>query len=71
MTIHDRLVAALQKLGEHVLANKTRKYTTMSRAGGNYYYIGKAGALRTGRTVSNSRPVSETVKRLLLDSVTK
>lgn len=68
-TIHDRLVAALKARGGSVVEDaRTTKYTVITREGGKagFYYIGKAGALRAGRTVAESRPVAAVLRAQLL-----
>jgi hypothetical protein len=68
-TTHDRLVAALLATGERVIFNaRTSRYTVITRKGGEegYYFIGKAGALRAGRTISKSRPVVAAFRAQLL-----
>lgn len=68
-TIHDRLVAALEAQG-FAIDNHTRttKYTVLSKGRGAYY-VGRAGALRTGASASSSIPVSEKLKADLLAGV--
>lgn len=69
-TIHDRLVTALLAQGERIVTDaRTTKYTVLTHKGGEagFYYIGKAGALRTGRTVAASRPVTSTSRDRLLN----
>jgi hypothetical protein len=68
-TMHDRLVAAFTARGESVVEDaRTTKYTVLTREGGKagFYYIGKAGALRAGRTVAQSRPVAAILRAQLL-----
>ncbi|MBZ0267412.1 hypothetical protein K8I85_04605 [bacterium] len=71
VTIHDRLVASLERRGERVVPDaRSSKYTTMTRDGGatgTFYFIGRAGALRTGRVVSKSHPVPTKLRDLLLE----
>lgn len=82
-TIHDRLVAALLARGETIVADaRSTKYTVLTHSepppGGffdaptprrqlGFYYVGKAGALRVGRTVATSRPVNEAFRYALLN----
>jgi hypothetical protein len=68
-TIHDRLVAALQRRGETIVADaRSAKYTVLTRKVGDgwFYYVGPAGALRVGRTVADSRPVGAGFRARLL-----
>lgn len=63
--IHDRLVAALTARGESVVEDaRTDKYMVVTREAGKagFYYIGKAGALRAGRTVAENRPVAAALR---------
>ncbi len=65
-TIHDRLVAALIARGETVVKGaRTTKYTVVTRHNGGFYYIGKAGALRIGQTIADSRSAPNLRARLL------
>lgn len=68
-TLHDRLVAALLARGERIVENaRTTRYTVLTReGGGGFYFVGKAGALRIGRTVADSHPAAESVRRRFLD----
>lgn len=68
-TSHDRLVAALTARGERIVEDaRTTKYTVVTREAGKagFYYIGKAGALRAGRTVAESRPVAAALRARFL-----
>jgi len=69
-TIQQRLVAELTRLGETVVPDaKTKKYIVMTRGNagrdGYFWYVGKSGALRTGKTVTTSVPRDD-YKRFLL-----
>lgn len=76
MTIQTALITALQSIGETVVYGQrdthqashkySRKYVTMSRAKGGYYFLGKGGALRVGAVVSRSNPVNEKFRKWLL-----
>jgi hypothetical protein len=66
MTIHDQIVDALKARGEKlVLQHRSSKYTVMSNKHGGFYFVGKAGALRSGATASSSISLSHMVGRLL------
>lgn len=71
-TLHDRLVAALLAAGERLVPDAaTRRYTVLTCSHpkapqGWHYYVGWAGALRVGPTVSASRAVSEDLRNSLL-----
>jgi hypothetical protein len=57
-TIHDRLVEALIARGAERVPYKTKRYTVLAQPGGEprLYFVGRAGALRSGRSITNSRP---------------
>lgn len=72
-TVHDRLVAALQRRGETVVSgSRSTRYTVLTRTRREtgervgFYYVGKAGALRAGRTVADSHPVGADFRARLL-----
>jgi hypothetical protein len=71
-TIHDRLVAALTARGETLVPGRSTKYTVLTRTKRDtgeslgFYFVGRAGALRVGRKVTESIPVSEAIKKKLL-----
>jgi hypothetical protein len=76
-TIHDRLIAALQSRGETIVSNaRSTRYTVLSRTrqgtseSVGFYFVGKAGALRAGRTVVDSRPVNAEFRAKLLGMTT-
>lgn len=60
-TIREKLVAGLTKRGSQVVDNRSKKYVSLSVPGepDHFYFVGKAGALRSGRTIADSvsRPV--------------
>ena len=68
-TKRDRLAYALLQMGAVEQPSKTRKYRTFTLQNVNNepvtYYVGKAGALRRGRTVSNSVSLEHRVNDLL------
>jgi hypothetical protein len=62
-TIRCIIIDALEARGCRRVAGSTRKYTVLARSKDksadsdrhfDYYYVGKSGALRTGRTVADS-----------------
>lgn len=68
-TQHDSIVAALTKRGAKPATTiRTSKYTVLEQATrpGHYWFIGKAGALRSGKTVTASVSLSEDVRRALI-----
>jgi hypothetical protein len=71
-TIHDRLVAALIARGETLVPGRSSKYTVLTRTSREtgqkigFYFVGRAGALRVGRTATESIPVPAAVRARLL-----
>jgi hypothetical protein len=71
-TIHDRLVAALTARGETLVPGRSTKYTVLTRTKRDtgeslgFYFVGRAGALRFGRTVTESIPVPVSIRKRLL-----
>lgn len=70
MTQQERLIKALEARGSRIVPSKTRKYVVMSRYDGldGYFYLGKAGALRVGKTIAVSAAL-ENLKAALLREV--
>ena len=69
MSLHDRYCAALVALGAAPVPHATTgKYTVFSSVTGKpfQYYVGRAGAVRVGRTVSASIAKSDAWKAALL-----
>jgi hypothetical protein len=68
-TLAERYAEALVALGLHEVTTRSRKYRCFTSSHpGLYYYIGKAGSLRIGRCRTESTPVSNRIKRQLLDT---
>ena len=68
LTLQQRLVDALVASGRgKVVQSRSRKYITLKRPDGTFYFIGPAGALRYGNTVSNSMAAPEDFRRRLLE----
>lgn len=70
-SLKDRYIAALIERGHCLVTSKTGKYTTLTRASDGegrmtFYFVGRSGALRAGRTVTESIPVSDRFKEALL-----
>jgi hypothetical protein len=67
MTKTEKLVRALIQMGAKEIPSTSRKYRTFTRLDeqAGSYFIGKAGALRTGRCVSNSVSLERFVPELL------
>ncbi len=66
-TLQQRLVEALVASGRAaVIESRSRKYITLQRPDGRFFYVGKAGALRFGKTVSDSMAAPDDFKQRLL-----
>ena len=66
-TLQQRLVDALVNTGRGApVESRSCKYVTLKRPDGGFYFVGKAGALRFGKTVSDSMAVPDDFKRRLL-----
>ena len=69
-TLQQRLVDALVASGRGTpVASGSRKYVTLKRPDGDFYFVGKAGALRFGKTVTGSVAAPDDFKRRLLDEL--
>jgi hypothetical protein len=67
-TLQQRLVDALVATGRGtILQSRSRKHVTLERPDGSFFYVGKAGALRYGKTVSKSMAAPNDFKRQLLE----
>jgi hypothetical protein len=66
-TLQQRLIEALIATARGTLVeSRSRKYVTLKRPDGSFYFVGPAGALRFGKTVSASIATPEDFKRRLL-----
>ena len=50
-----------------IVRSRSRKHVTLERPDGCFFYVGKAGALRFGKTVTDSVAAPEDFKRRLLE----
>ena len=67
-TLQQRLVDALIATGRGTtVPSRSRKYVTLQRPDGSFFYVGKAGALRFGKTVTDSMAAPDEFKQRLLD----
>lgn len=68
MTKQTAICEALAKLGHAEKLNyNTTKYRVFTRKDGTFYFVGKAGSLRYGRTVGESFSASpETIRTIIL-----
>ena len=66
-TLQQRLIDALITSGRGTLIeSRSRKYVTLQRPDGSFFYVGKAGALRFGKSVSDSMAAPDEFKQRLL-----
>ena len=67
-TLQQRLIDALIASGRGTpVASRSRKYVTLKRPDGTFFYVGKAGALRFGKTIADSMAAPDEFKKRLLD----
>src|SRR5512134_3149491 len=63
-TLQQRLVNALIATGRGtIIPSRSRRYITLKRPDGSFLYVGKAGALRFGNTVTDSVAAPDDFKR--------
>ena len=71
-TLRQRLVDALIASGRGTpVTSRSRKYITLKRPDGKFFYVGKAAALRFGKTVSDSMSAPDDFKQRLLAEASK
>jgi hypothetical protein len=67
MTIEETIVAGLVAMGFKEIDSKSRKYRLFPRVHDSYiYFVGKAGALRIGPSLSNHTPVPDRLREQVL-----
>ena len=67
-TLQKRLVDALVATGRGtIIESRSRRYVTLKRPDGSFFYDGKAGALRFGKTVTDSMAAPDEFKQRLLE----
>lgn len=66
MTIHDQLCEAFRVLGYTAVPGKSAKYTVFEK-GDIFYYVGRAGALRAGKTLAGSLSLPAKTKKGLIE----
>lgn len=71
MTLQERYITALKLRGSQIVPSRSKKYITMTRPEkpGTFYFIGRAGAVRYGRSATQSFAAGDKWKAGLLDSV--
>ena len=68
-TIRDKIVASLKARGFGEVETKSRKYVTFKDGKGEVnrlFFVGKNGALRSGKNASNSIPVPGSFHKRLI-----
>jgi hypothetical protein len=66
--LQQRSVDALVATGRGtIVQSRSRKYVTLERPDGSFFYVGKAGALRFGKTVTGSIVTPDDFKQRLLE----
>ena len=66
-TLQQRLIDALITSGRGTpVESRSRKYVTLKRPDGSFFYVGRAGALRFGKSVSDSMAAPDEFKQRLL-----
>jgi hypothetical protein len=67
-TLANRFATALTAKGCREIQSRSAKYRCFtSPLPGQFYWVGRSGALRIGRCRTESYPVTDRIKRLLLD----
>ena len=67
-TLQQRLVDALVASGRGTpVESRSRKYMTLKRPDGTFFFVGKAGALRFGKSVAGSVAAPEDFKKRLFE----
>ena len=67
LTLQQRFVDALVASGRGTpTESRSRKYVTLKRPDGSFFYVGPAGALRFGKSVSDSLAAPDEFKQRLL-----
>ena len=68
ITLQQRLIEALiAKARGTPVESRSRKSVTLKRPDGGFYFVGPAGALRFGKTITASIAAPEDFKRRLLE----
>ena len=67
MTIRESISAALRVRGYQLVRGQSRRYQTFWHPeGADNWYLGTSGAVRHGRTATESIPVPEATKQQLI-----
>lgn len=71
MNLRQKLSFALEQRGERRVSTNSRRYVVYTRAEGDYWFLGAAGALRYGATIAGSFSASEKYKEKILTIAAK
>lgn len=63
-TKQEKICELLASKGLKEVRGKTAKYRVFQRTNGEFYFVGRNGALRTGKNVSDSFSISYRVKNI-------
>ena len=66
-TLRERFEIALKMRGETLMYSTSSKYIRYTRNEGGSYFLGKSGSLRYGKSRTDSIPVNDKFKQLLLE----
>lgn len=66
MTLRDTVAKALEAQGEKRVEYRSDRYWVYTRLVGGFYFLGKNGAVRVGKTATDSIPLSENGRQVLL-----
>lgn len=71
-TLQQKLVEYHKMNGWEIVKGKSSKYIVMKCSGvEDFIYIGKSGALRQGRTISESFSIPDHLKKVMIEKVDK
>lgn len=66
-TMQDKYVQFLIDAGEIEIPFKSRKYRVFTNKTGGFYYLGKSGAFRVGKSIADSVPCRVMAKKIITD----
>lgn len=71
-TLQQQYVFAIIATGRGIVVEgRTHKYVTLRRPDGMLWYVGKNGAIRLGKTVGDSTPISDCHRKVILSDAEK
>lgn len=68
-TLREKYIEALKAKSYEEVNSRSSKYVVFRRDAEFYFYIGKSGSLRIGRTITGSVPVTKAYKNSLLEMI--